>query len=126
MTKYNEDIFKKDPLLECALTCAFCSSIISANYPSLSPYRLTEMWFLLLFENQIWFYVSIKYAGTSENCNIVIAVIFYPVNQSIWNFVCILFGFVSTQIQNLRVNGNFANVFEIFWNLGFNLRFRRF
>ena len=39
-----------------------------------------------------------KYAGTGENCNIVITFIFYPVNKTFWK--CIIFGFVNTLIFN--------------------------
>ena len=45
-----------------------------------------------------------KHAGTGENRDIVIAVILYPVNQTFWIFLCILFGLVSTQILDLSAN----------------------
>ena len=43
-----------------------------------------------------------KYAGTGENCNIVITAIFPPVNKIFWKFSCILFEFVSTQILKCK------------------------
>ena len=41
-----------------------------------------------------------KYAGTGENCNIVITVIFYQVNKTN-QFLYILFEFVSTVLKAL-------------------------
>ena len=62
-----------------------------------------------------------KYAGTGENCNIAIPVIFYPVIKSLWKLLCLLFGCVSTQILNLRAENNFANMLKIVQKSG-NLR----
>ena len=55
------------------------------------------------------------------NCNIIIAVISYPVNTTFWIFSCILVGFVSNQILDLRVNWCIANILKISQNLEFNL-----
>ena len=54
-----------------------------------------------------------KYAGTGENCNIAIPVIFYPVRKSLRKLLCISFGCVGTQILNLRAENNFANMLKI-------------
>ena len=51
-----------------------------------------------------------KYAGTGENCNIVIVIIFYPIIQTFLIFLCLLFGFVSTQILNM---GTHEDVLDI-------------
>ena len=42
-----------------------------------------------------------------------IAVIFYPVIKTLWEFLCILFGFCHTQILNFRTKINFANILKI-------------
>ena len=43
-----------------------------------------------------------KYAGSGENDNMIIAVIFNLVNATFLKFSCILIGFVSTQIFNFK------------------------
>ena len=45
-----------------------------------------------------------KFAAAGENCDFVITVNFYPVQRIFFIFLCILFGFVSTQVFNLGAN----------------------
>ena len=48
------------------------------------------------------------FAGTDKNANIVIPVIFYPVNKTFGKiFMCIIWVY---KILNLRANSNFANI----------------
>ena len=48
--------------------------------------------------------------------------IFYPVNWIFWVFSCTLFGFVSTQILNLRESNDFENISKIYKDFGFSLK----
>ena len=57
-----------------------------------------------------------KYAAAGENCNFVMAVNFYPVQRNFWNFLCILFGLLSTQIFNLGTNKFFSKLKNILKN----------
>ena len=53
-----------------------------------------------------------------ENCNFEIVVIFYHVKETLWKFLCILFGCVRSQIYNLRANKNFPKNLKIVRKLG--------
>ena len=48
-----------------------------------------------------------------EKCNFEIAVIFYPVIKTLWTFLCISFGYISTQILNLGARNNVAKMLKI-------------
>ena len=65
-----------------------------------------------------------KIAGNGENCNIVVAVIFNPANQSFWNLLCILFGFVRTKILNSSANINFSKLFKMSQKIGYKRKFQ--
>ena len=58
--------------------------------------------------------ISLSHNKNMLVCNIAIPVIFYPVIKT-------LFGYVSTQILNLRAENNFANTLKIVQKSG-NLR----
>ena len=48
-----------------------------------------------------------------QNWDFAIAIIFYPVIRTLWNFLCILFGCCSTQILNFNAKNNFVNMLKI-------------
>ena len=47
------------------------------------------------------------FAAAGENDDFVIAVINFQLNQYFWKFLCYLFGYVNTQISNMKTNWNF-------------------
>ena len=53
-----------------------------------------------------------KYAGTGENYNIAIPVIFYPVIKTLWKFVLIIRLCKHSDIEFNHTENNFANMLK--------------
>ena len=70
-------------------------------------------------------YEEISWAATLfcrkwQNWDFAIAIIFYPVKRSLWNFLCILFGSCSTQILNFNAKEIFLDMYIIVRKSGFD------
>ena len=55
----------------------------------------------------------------------VIALIFYPIKETLWKILCILFGCCNIQILNLRAKINISKNLKIVRKFGSNPNFRR-
>ena len=90
------------------------SAIMICHRDRLCPQTFVKKFNTLLSKIPDWGNFGIeKYAGTGENCNIAIPVIFYPLIKSFGKLLCLLFECINTQILNLRAGNNFANMLEI-------------
>ena len=70
-------------------------------------------------------YGDISWASTFfcwkwQNWDFAIAITFYPVIRTLWNFLCILFGSCSTQILNFNAKIFFSKMLEIVRKSGFD------
>ena len=73
----------------------------------------------------IFTYGEISWAATFfcwkwQNWDFAIAITFYPVIRTLWNFLCILFGSCSTQILNFNAKIFFVNMLKIVRKSGFD------
>ena len=72
-----------------------------------------------------WPYGEISWAATFfcwkwQNWDFAIAITFYPVIRTLWNFLCILFGSCSTQILNFNAKKFFLDMLKIVRKSGFD------
>ena len=70
-------------------------------------------------------YGEISWAATFfcwkwQNWDFAIAITFYPVIRTLWNFLCIIFGSCSTQILNFNAKKIFLDMLKIVRKSGFD------